>query len=169
MNQNHPICSPVISRILAVLMAFGAVAIDWKIKTLLTSKIFVPSGPIDISPWFSLWLGIYPEALKSNHQFWASLALNIGMALLAVMLATWLFTTQDRRKIGAIGLVLGGVLGNLLERLCDGTITNVFYLHHGGYFDFLFNAGDAFIVVGVLILILGNLVPHPKCCVEMAA
>jgi signal peptidase II len=54
------------------------------------------------------------------------------------------------------GLILGGAAGNLLDRLSSGEVTD--YVHFS--FWYIFNAADAAITVGVILLLLSALWPE---------
>ena len=54
----------------------------------------------------------------------------------------------------AYGLLLGGILGNLLDRIIRGYVTDYVSLNIVGYHFPIFNLADTFIVIGVFLLLL---------------
>lgn len=55
------------------------------------------------------------------------------------------------------GLIIGGALGNLLDRIFYGYVIDFIELILGTYHFPIFNLADTFIVIGIFILIIGNL------------
>jgi signal peptidase II len=76
-------------------------------------------------------------------------------AAIAVAVAVWITRERHRVEQVALGMVLGGALGNILDRVRFGYVVDFADLHFGHVRPFLvFNVGDAAISVGVVILLL---------------
>jgi signal peptidase II len=76
-------------------------------------------------------------------------------AAIAVAVAVWIGRERSRIDQAALGLVLGGALGNILDRVRFGYVVDFADLHFGDFRPFLvFNVGDAAISIGVVILLL---------------
>jgi len=76
-------------------------------------------------------------------------------AAIAVGVAVWIGREKHRLDQAALGMVLGGALGNILDRTRHGYVTDFLDLHFGDFRPFLvFNVGDAAISIGVVILLL---------------
>jgi signal peptidase II len=74
---------------------------------------------------------------------------------IAVAVAVWIGREKGRIDQIALGMVLGGALGNILDRVRHGYVTDFADLHFGEWRPFLiFNVGDAAISVAVVILLL---------------
>ena len=74
---------------------------------------------------------------------------------IAVGVAYWITREKERWDQVALGLVLGGALGNILDRGRIGYVVDFADLHIGTFRPFLiFNVGDAAISIGVVILLL---------------
>lgn len=74
---------------------------------------------------------------------------------IAVTVAWWIGREQKRFDQIALGMVLGGALGNILDRVRHGYVVDFADLHFGNFRPFLvFNVGDAAISIGVVILLL---------------
>jgi signal peptidase II len=74
---------------------------------------------------------------------------------IAVVVAVWIGREKSRIDQAALGLVLGGALGNILDRVRFGYVVDFADLHFGDFRPFLvFNIGDAAISIGVVILLL---------------
>ena len=89
---------------------------------------------------------------QSNAMRWA---LVVGTAAIAVGVAVWISREKQRGDQIALGMVLGGALGNILDRVRFGYVVDFADLHFGDVRPFfIFNVGDAAISIGVVILLL---------------
>ncbi|WP_275401965.1 signal peptidase II [Sphingomonas segetis] len=83
---------------------------------------------------------------------WMLVALTTAIA---VAVAVWIGREKNRLDQIALGMVLGGALGNILDRVRFGYVIDFADLHFGDFRPFLvFNVGDAAISIGVVILLL---------------
>jgi signal peptidase II len=74
---------------------------------------------------------------------------------IAVGVAFWMSRERNRLDQLALGMVLGGALGNILDRVRHGYVVDFADLHFGQWRPFLiFNIGDAAISIAVVILLL---------------
>ena len=74
---------------------------------------------------------------------------------IAVGVAFWMGREKNRIDQAALGMVLGGALGNILDRVRFGYVVDFADLHFGDFRPFLvFNVGDAAISIAVVILLL---------------
>ena len=90
--------------------------------------------------------------------------LLVGMtAAIAAGIAWWITREHKRGDQLALGLVLGGALGNILDRIRLGYVVDFADLHFGDFRPFLvFNVADAAISIGVVILLLRALLVRPE-------
>jgi len=83
---------------------------------------------------------------------WMLVALT---SAIAIAVAVWIGREKDRIDQAALGMVLGGALGNILDRVRHGYVVDFADLHFGNFRPFLvFNVGDAAISIAVVILLL---------------
>jgi signal peptidase II len=74
---------------------------------------------------------------------------------IAIAVAVWIGREKNRIDQIALGMVLGGALGNILDRVRHGYVVDFADLHFGDFRPFLvFNVGDAAISIAVVILLL---------------
>jgi signal peptidase II len=154
-------------RRLGILLAACVFALDQGVKWLV-------AGPLDLQvvdeivllPIFSLnWelnYGISFGMLtaQSETQRWLLVALT---ALVAGAVALWLWRERARGDVIALGLVLGGAMGNIVDRVRVGYVVDYADLHFGDFRPFLiFNVADAAITIGVLLLVARALLVRDK-------
>lgn len=138
------------------------------------TKYFV-TGPLGLNyeeaamqvlPFFDLRfvknVGVSLGLLPANGEAmrWALVALTGGIAA-GVM--WWMLRERKLGDVVALGLVLGGALGNILDRVRFGYVVDFADLHFGAWRPFLvFNVADAAITIGVLILLIRALFVRDK-------
>ncbi len=121
-------------------------------------------GFIEISPIFDLRMvwnpGVSFGLLRADDPLgrWALVALQAGIAAAFVF---WLRTAERRLTMAALGLVIGGALGNVIDRIRFGAVVD-FFDFSGLAFPWVFNVADAAINVGAALLILDFLLNGEK-------
>jgi len=91
-------------------------------------------------------------AAESDLTRWLLIAMTAGIA---GVVAFWLTREEQAGDRVALGMVLGGALGNIVDRVRLGYVLDFADFHLGGFRPFLvFNVADAGISIGVVILIL---------------
>ncbi|MEJ7934652.1 signal peptidase II [Sphingobium sp. AN558] len=90
--------------------------------------------------------------------------LLVGMTvLIAAFVGVWMWREKARADVAALGLVLGGAIGNIADRMRLGYVVDYADLHFGEWRPFLiFNLADAAITIGVLILLARALLLREK-------
>jgi lipoprotein signal peptidase len=86
---------------------------------------------------------------------WIVLAL-IALAVVT-FLGVWLWRTAKLFNILAIGAIMGGAIGNVIDRLRFGAVVDFIQPHLGAYYYYVFNVGDSAIVCGVIALMAESL------------
>jgi signal peptidase II len=62
----------------------------------------------------------------------------------------------------ALGLIIGGAVGNVTDRLARGAVVDFLDFHVGNWHWYAFNVADAAICLGVIALLLDGLLARPK-------
>lgn len=76
-------------------------------------------------------------------------------ALIAVVVAVWMFRERLLGDIIGLGMILGGALGNIVDRTRYGYVLDYADFHIGDFRPFLiFNVADAAITIGVVIILV---------------
>ena len=121
---------------------------------------------IHLLPIFNLtWTenrGISLGLLSADGELgrWLLVAMT---AIIAGGIAWWITREHNRWDQLALGMVLGGALGNILDRVRFGYVVDFADLHFGDFRPFLvFNVADAAISIGVVILLLRAFLAKPK-------
>jgi len=89
----------------------------------------------------------------------------VGVALVALVVIVYAYghlKRQGKIFVYALGLIGGGAIGNLIDRLRFGSVVDFLDFYLGSYHWPAFNAADSAITVGVGLFLLGTLLQHIK-------
>ena len=96
----------------------------------------------------------------SNEMRWALVAMT---GLIALVVGVWLLRERKLGDVVPLGLILGGALGNIIDRITLGYVVDFADLHIGSFRPFLiFNVADAAISIGVVIMLVRALFMREK-------
>jgi signal peptidase II len=148
------------SRYLGFIVALVVFALDQLVKWWVTGPLAVDhDGAIFyILPWFQFTYtennGISLGLLNATTAVGRWMLVAVTSAI-AIAVAVWMTREKNRIDQVALGMVLGGALGNILDRTRHGYVVDFADLHFGAWRPFLiFNVGDAAISIAVVILLL---------------
>lgn len=152
-------------RLLGLAIAGAVILCDQLSKWWVVAKLMQPPRAIEITPFFNLvmvWnkgvtFGMFDTASSWTRWAFAGLALAIVVALLL-----WLRKVERRWLAASIGLVIGGALGNVIDRVRYGAVADFLDFHIRGYHWPAFNVADSAITVGVALLLIDALLGRKK-------
>ena len=98
-----------------------------------------------------------------NHVILAAIA-----AAIALFLLRWMAKAENRTVATALGAVVGGAVGNVIDRLRFGAVVDFVDAHGWGWHWYVFNIADAGIVCGVFVLLADALFRKPPASREAA-
>jgi signal peptidase II len=131
--------------------------VDQLSKYWIVNVIHLPErGFIDVLPVFRLTfvgnIGVSMGLLQANSDLarWGLVAVT---ALIAATVAVWIAREKQRPDVLALGLVLGGALGNIVDRVRFGYVVDFLHVFWRDHNFWVFNVADAAISVGVLLLL----------------
>ncbi|MEO6581821.1 MAG: signal peptidase II [Sphingomicrobium sp.] len=149
----------MVDRKLGFIVAAAVFALDQLTKWIVAGPLYLQDiGQIVLLPIFNLtWtenqgisLGLFNAETAIGR--WILVAVT---GAIAIAVAVWITREKQRGDQLALGMVLGGALGNILDRARFGYVVDFADLHFGDFRPFLvFNVGDAAISIGVVILLL---------------
>jgi signal peptidase II len=82
---------------------------------------------------------------------------SLAAAAIVAILVFWLTRARSEMLAGAIGLIIGGAVGNVIDRLRFGGVIDFLYFHAGSWYWPAFNLADSAICVGVTAMLLEGL------------
>lgn len=167
--MSKPAITPAITRwgLFAYILAAAVVVLDQLSKWWVLNGLHLDErGQIGVLPFFRLTMvmnrGVSFGLMRADTPIgrW----LLVGAALVVVIaLVAWVRKADRPLFATALGLVIGGALGNnLIDRARIGHVVD-FLDFSGLYFPWVFNVADSAITVGVVLLLLDSFIaPQPK-------
>ena len=156
------------NRVIGLSIALAIFLADQATKWIVTYVLQLQQQrEIEVLPIFTLrWVenrGVSMGLLTASTDTARWLLVGLTAAIAAFVFA-WLWREKNRGDVVALSLVLGGALGNILDRIRFGYVVDFADLHFGDISPFLvFNVGDAAITIGVLLLLVRALLTRdPK-------
>jgi signal peptidase II len=145
------------ARAFGLLVALGVILFD-QITKLWVLQSFAPGEVLPVTPFFNLVLVFNPGAAFSflaDHAGWQ----RWFFALIALGISGWILwqlkTLQPKSLFSiALALIMGGALGNLIDRLWLGMVVDFIDLHVAGWHWPAFNVADSAVCVGAALYVL---------------
>jgi lipoprotein signal peptidase len=95
--------------------------------------------------------------MLAGDSAWTQLALGALALLIAGFLLRWMAKAENRLTALALGAVVGGAVGNVIDRLRFGAVADFLDAYAWGWHWYVFNVADAAIVLGVVALVVDAL------------
>ncbi|WP_019594951.1 signal peptidase II [Thioalkalivibrio sp. ALM2T] len=120
-------------------------------------------APVEVTSFFNLSLVYNPGAAFSflaGAGDWGRWLLTGIAMMIGLLILFWLarLPRQAWWSVTALGLVLGGAIGNLIDRVRYGAVVDFLDFHWAGYHWPAFNVADMAIVVGAITLIVATFI-----------
>lgn len=144
-----------------LLMSAVIVILDLWTKGLATESLML-YRPVEVTSWLNMTLAHNYGAAFSflsdagGWQRW----LFTGLALVVtVVLIVWLMRLTAREKLtaAALSLIIGGAVGNLIDRIINGYVVDFIDVYYRGWHWPAFNLADSAITGGVILLLIDGL------------
>jgi len=141
------------------------VAIDQATKLLILDR-FADGESVRITSFFNLVL-VYNKGAAFSFLAGASgwqTPLLVVIALVAIVVVGWMLWRNPSRRLLDLGLamILGGAIGNLIDRVAYGKVVDFLHFHLYGWNYPAFNVADSAITVGAVLLIIESFMPQDR-------
>lgn len=143
--------------ILGLALAAATIALDRVTKLWALDALFEPPSRIVVTGFLNLvpvWNRGVSFGLLANDSPWGPWLLGGFAVAVAVALLVWLLRAEGLLLGGGLGLVIGGAVGNAMDRALYGAVVDFIDAHWGGLHWPAFNIADAAITLGVGLLLL---------------
>jgi signal peptidase II len=141
-------------KLLAALYATFVLIVDQVSKWWILENVLSPERPfIEVTSFFNLvmvWNTGVSFGLFSQHN--QPLILIAVASIIVIILLIWLMKNDSKLVAIALGLVIGGAVGNIIDRFRYGAVADFLDVHIGGYHWPAFNIADSSIFIGVVLL-----------------
>jgi signal peptidase II len=155
-------------RIHGLILAALIFVIDQAVKWLVTGPLGIRAigDQLELLPFFDLTFaantGISLNLFAAETELgrWLLVAVTAAVAL---TVGVWMLREKARGEIMGLAMVLGGALGNIVDRVRLGYVIDYADLHFGEFRPFLiFNVADAAITIGILIILARSFLIREK-------
>jgi signal peptidase II len=152
-----------------IIAAIAALALDQASKLWLLFVFDIARrGAVQVTPFFDLVLawnvGISFGWFQSESPA-AQIILMVIKAVAVIVLAIWMARSRTLLATVALGLIIGGAIGNAIDRFAYGAVVDfaLFHVQIGGkpFNWYVFNLADVAIVAGVAALLYDSLLGVP--------
>jgi len=114
-----------------------------------------------VTPWFNIVRAHNTGAAFSflaNAGGWQRWMFT-GIGVAATVFITWMLSKHGQQKLFsfALAMIMGGAVGNVIDRLWHGYVVDFIQVHHSGWYFPAFNIADSAITLGAICLILDEL------------
>jgi signal peptidase II len=142
---------------LGAIVAITVFVVDQAVKHwLLYVYVIGMRGRVEITPFFDIvlaWnIGVSYGLFAGDSQEWQWILAGFSVVV-SLGLWVWLSRIGDDLGAWALALVIGGALGNAMDRVLHGAVADFFSLHFMGFYWYVFNVADVAIVAGVMLLL----------------
>ena len=146
-------------------IAFVTLALDQLSKWWVLYQLDLPAlrnaplfeaGPVGLDLTM-VWNRGVTFGLLSGDSQWNQLILAALAAVIAIVLLRWLWRAENGLVAAALGMVIGGAIGNVIDRFRFGAVVDFVDAHGWGWHWYVFNVADAGIVIGVTLLLMDAL------------
>lgn len=137
-------------------IAATVIVFDQLTKWLVLGHFLDSPQTIEVTAFFNLvlvWNWGVSFGLFSSDSPWNAVLLSLLAIGIVAFLIRWLFRTERRMLATALGLVIGGAIGNVIDRAIHGAVVDFLDFHVAGWHWPAFNIADSSIFVGAAILI----------------
>jgi len=153
-------------RLIGLVMAVTAFVADQGHKLAMLYGLgfadLLPGEGVRVTSFFNLVMvwnpGISYGLFPANGPLGAGLQIGLTLAMIG-FLSWWLWKSSVLAVTVGCGLVIGGGLGNLLDRLVYGKVADFFHFHGFGYDWYVFNIADVAVTLGAVAFIYDVIKP----------
>jgi signal peptidase II len=158
------------ARVIGYSVAVVAVLVDQAHKAWMLGPFDIAEkGRTALTPFLDLILvwnrGVSYGLLTQENDLGRWLLVALGLAG-ALLFGWWLWSTRGLFAAISLGLVIGGALSNVIDRLVYGAVADFFLFHVGAFEWYVFNLADVWIVAGAIGLVLVWLTERPEIATE---
>lgn len=151
--------------LLGLTIAGLVLIIDQATKYWVMNDILAGKAMIIFTPFFSLvraWNTGVSFSMFNNWGLSGVIILSLVAFVIIAFLVNWLRKEDNRLIQVALGFIIGGALGNVIDRVRLGAVFDFLDFSFGDYHWPAFNAADSFICIGAVIVIAHGLLSHNK-------
>lgn len=154
-----------IKQVMIYILSLIVIVLDQLTKGLML--VYIPQGTsVTVCPFFNLVSvrnrGISFSMFSGNSTLMPWILTAVALAF-CIGIVVWLGREKDRRVRVGLALILGGAIGNIIDRVRLGAVVDFLDFYIGEYHWPAFNIADSAICIGVVLILILTLWGNKKC------
>ncbi|MBC7953931.1 MAG: signal peptidase II [Rhodospirillaceae bacterium] len=154
----------------AIIVLFDQWSKYWVVETVMRPQgvwetPFYTSTRIEILPFFDIvmaWNRGVSFGIFNTDGRWNAILLSVLSIAIVIGLLVWMRKAPSRMVTLALGSIIGGALGNVIDRIRWGAVADFLDVHVMGHHWPAFNLADSAISIGAVVLVLDALFARPS-------
>lgn len=145
---------------LGLAIALVVVLFDQLSKYYMLNEVLGEQAVIEVTPffnWVRAWNTGVSFSMFNDYGSAGAIMLSVVAGVIVIALIVWLKNERDRLAQAALGMVIGGAIGNVIDRVRLGAVFDFLDFHIADSHWPAFNLADSFICAGAVILIIQSI------------
>jgi signal peptidase II len=141
---------------LVAAISLSVAFLDFLTKKIIVSKIMLYES-INVLPFLNI---VHVQNRGAAFSLFSNLGNNyfIGISVIAIVaIIVYLSKLSRGLELYALSMILGGAVGNLLDRIVQGKVTDFIDVFVGGWHWPAFNVADSALTVGIILFLISNM------------
>ncbi len=150
---------------LGFIVASVVIFADQSTKWLILEYVMEPPRQIFLNQYLNLvlaWNNGISFGLFNNDNDFNALFISLLASLIVFFLIKWLTSAETKQLSIGLGLIIGGAIGNIIDRIIYGAVIDFIDAHFSIYHWPAFNFADACITTGAILLVIDSLFSKKK-------
>ena len=148
-----------------IILIISLVAIDLISKSFAINNLLFGESSTTFLPFIELLLiynsGIAFGIFDNSGMLASNILLLVTLIILCYLIWMIIYEPQKNKKY-SLSIITAGALGNIIDRVIDGQVTDFLHLEILNFSFFIFNLADAFITIGAILIIYFEIIYKPK-------
>lgn len=144
-----------------------AIVIFDQLSKWIAERYLLLHHPVPVMPSFN-WTLMYNEgaafSFLSDAGGWQRWFLSALSLIISAIFVVWIYRLKNKQPglSVALSLILGGAIGNLIDRIATGRVVDFIQWYYADYYWPAFNTADSAICVGAVLLLIFSFIEPPK-------
>ncbi len=148
-----------------ILLTCGIIAIDQFSKIHFIAAFIKDASDRTVGPFLNLvnaWNPGVSFSMLDSGGLWGTIILSLFAFIVILFLSKWMYEEKNSVIRFALALIIGGAIGNLIDRIQYGAVFDFLDFHYETWHWPTFNLADVFICIGAFLIIVYSLCTHKK-------
>ena len=146
---------------IGLLASIIIISFDQVTKWLIRDFVLISAQRLEVTKFFNIvevWNQGVSFGLLASDSPWTPYLLSTLALAIVTILVLWLRKVESRFLAVALGIVIGGAVGNVIDRLIWGRVFDFLDFHVAGYHWPAFNVADSVICIGAVLILIDGFV-----------